>query len=194
MPERRRGSGGSRHPDLFARSKQPKILLPRARSTCTSPNSIRSSAAKQARPSNLGWPGAPRRTEGSCWCRSHPRAIGSRKACPHPDMERPCKRKMRGACFFSFEVEQKGQRSKRLHRRLITLIFEDRARARLIVVIRRELPRTNVANLGKGPSHRVGRGFSFPCALLRPLTALLHLSSPSMRQRFHAQLAHLWPR
>src|SRR3954470_13115760 len=28
MPERRRGSGGSRQPDLFARSKQPKISLP----------------------------------------------------------------------------------------------------------------------------------------------------------------------
>ncbi len=28
MPERRRGSGGSRQPDLFVRSKQPKISLP----------------------------------------------------------------------------------------------------------------------------------------------------------------------
>lgn len=28
MPERRRGNGGSRQPDLFARSKQPKISLP----------------------------------------------------------------------------------------------------------------------------------------------------------------------
>jgi hypothetical protein len=45
---------------------------------------------------------------------------------------------------FSFSVKQTRQQSRRLIRRLITLIFADRAsRPAIIVVIRRELPRTS---------------------------------------------------
>ena len=52
-------------------------------------------------------------------------------------------------------------------RRLITLIFAGRDR---IIVIRRELPRTNRRGFEpEGPPHRSHRGFSFPCAPRLPL-------------------------
>src|SRR5437588_7910398 len=43
----------------------------------------------------------------------------------------------------------------------INLIFADRAEPAVMVVIRRELPRTTGASQAPGLSHRGGRGFSF---------------------------------
>src|SRR5436309_4071342 len=72
-------------------------------------------------------------------------------------MERPVNYKVPtsdvgGASLFP---EQSRRRSRRLYRRLITLIFADRAaRPAVMVVIRRELPRTRVASPAMGLSHR----------------------------------------
>src|SRR5947207_14058755 len=67
-------------------------------------------------------------------------------------MERPVKR----ACHLPLLVslERSGWRSRGPHRRLITLIFADRAELAVMVVVRRELPRTRVAGPARGLSHR----------------------------------------
>src|SRR5215467_843013 len=69
---------------------------------------------------------------------------------------------------FSFRRRQSKSRSRRLLRRLITLIFAGRNR---IIVIRRELPRTSVAGSVCNLPHSGRRGFSVPCAF-RPLPTL----------------------
>src|SRR2546428_2887873 len=69
-----------------------------------------------------------------------------------PDMERPVKRALHLPVLVL--LEQSRRRSKRPHRRLITLIFADRAELAVMVVIRRELTRTRVAGLARGLSHR----------------------------------------
>src|SRR5947207_1015142 len=67
-------------------------------------------------------------------------------------MERPVKR----ACHLPLLVslERSGWRSRGPHRRLITLIFADRAELAVMVVVRRELPRTRVAGPARGLSRR----------------------------------------
>src|SRR5213079_2096984 len=69
-----------------------------------------------------------------------------------PDMERAVK----CACHLPLLVslEQSRRRSRWPHRRLITLIFADRAELAVMVVIRRELPRTRVAGPARGLSRR----------------------------------------
>ncbi len=54
-------------------------------------------------------------------------------------------------------LERTRRRSKQLRRRLINLIFADRARVEpaVMVMIRRELPRTTVAGPAMGLSHRI---------------------------------------
>src|SRR5207237_1669924 len=71
---------------------------------------------------------------------------------PAPDRCRPGKR----ACHLPLLVSlERGRRRWRWpHRRLITLIFADRAELAVMVVIRRELPRTRVAGPARGLSRR----------------------------------------
>ena len=87
-------------------------------------------------------------------------------------MERPVNYKVPtsdgvGASLFP---EQTRRWSRRLYRRLITLIFADRARwPAVMVVIRRELPRTRVASPASGLSHRSVEDPPFRGPLDRPL-------------------------
>src|SRR6266852_9649397 len=67
-------------------------------------------------------------------------------------MERPVKRARHLPLLVS--LEQSRRRSRWPHRRLITLIFADRAELAVMVVIRRELPRTSVAGPARGLSRR----------------------------------------
>src|SRR5438445_7028263 len=95
---------------------------------------------------------------------SHLAARGCRRAPPDrspqppwllgqpPDMERPVKRALHLPVLVL--LEQSRRRSRRPHRRLITLIFADRAELAVMVVIRRELPRTSVAGPATGLSRR----------------------------------------
>lgn len=62
------------------------------------------------------------------------------------------------ACFGK---DRTSRRSRKLLRRLISLIFAGRNR---IIVIRRELPRTKIRESGKSRSHRTFEGSPFPCA------------------------------
>src|SRR5438046_10494486 len=67
-------------------------------------------------------------------------------------MERPVKRALH--LLVLVLLERSRRRSRRPCRRLITLIFADRAELAVMVVIRRELPRTRVAGPARGLSHR----------------------------------------
>src|SRR5438552_7980528 len=67
-------------------------------------------------------------------------------------MERPVKRARHVRVLVL--LEQSRRRSKRPHRRLITLLFADRAELAVMVVSRRELPRTSAAGPAKGLSRR----------------------------------------
>src|SRR5436190_3746943 len=69
-----------------------------------------------------------------------------------PDMERPVKRALH--LLVLVLLERSRRRSRRPCRRLITLIFADRAGLAVMVVIRRELPRTRVAGPATGLSRR----------------------------------------
>src|SRR6266704_6752451 len=89
-----------------------------------------------------------------------------------PDMERPVNYQLPTSCDVgSLAVfEQTRRRSRRLYRRLITLIFADRARwPAVMVVIRRELPRTSIASPAMGLSHRSVEDPPFRGPLDRPL-------------------------
>src|SRR2546428_5248364 len=87
------------------------------------------------------------------------------------DMERPVNYKLPtsdcvGSSLFP---EQTRRWSRRLYRRLITLIFADRAlKPALMVVIRRGLPRTSVASPASGPSPRNLEDPPFPGPPHRP--------------------------
>src|SRR5207302_6686828 len=67
-------------------------------------------------------------------------------------MERPVKRARHLPLPVS--LERNRRRSRWPHRRLITLIFAGRAELAVMVVIRRELPRTRVAGPARGLSRR----------------------------------------
>src|SRR5437667_11030156 len=67
-------------------------------------------------------------------------------------MERPVKRARHLPLPVS--LERNRRRSRWPHRRLITLIFADRAELAVMVVIRRELPRTRIAGPARGLSRR----------------------------------------
>ena len=90
-------------------------------------------------------------------------------ATPTSDMERPVKSACCASIRFSafrllhrsFDDKPSRWWSKRLSRRLITLIFAGRNR---IIVIRRELPRTKRAGRAARPAALIRRGFSIPCA------------------------------
>src|SRR2546425_13309106 len=97
-------------------------------------------------------------------------------------MERPVNYKLPtsdcvGSSLFP---EQTRRRSRRLYRRLITLIFADRAlKPAVMVVIRRELPRTSVASPASGLSHRSVEDPPFRGPLDRPLVcSVFMVSSP----------------
>src|SRR5881409_1859498 len=103
-----------------------------------------------------------------------------------PDMERPVNYKVPtsdgvGASLFP---EQSRRRSRRLYRRLITLIFADRARRpAVMVVIRRELPRTSIASPAMGLSHRSVEDPPFRGPLDRPLVCSVFMV-PSFDSRY----------
>src|SRR2546427_13048258 len=87
-------------------------------------------------------------------------------------MERPVNYKLPASdCVgSSLFAEQTRRRSRRLYRRLIALIFADRAlKPAVMVVIRRELPRTSVASPASGLSHRSVEDRPFRGPLDRPL-------------------------
>src|SRR3989449_6264062 len=95
-----------------------------------------------------------------------------------PDMERPVNYQLpRSDCVgSSLFLEQTRRRSKRLCRRLITLIFADRAlQPASMVVIRRELPRTSVARSARGLSHRSAEGPPFRVPSDRPLIGSMNI-------------------
>src|SRR5947208_1300711 len=77
-------------------------------------------------------------------------------------------------------MEQTRRRSKRLRRRLITLIFADRAlKPAGMVVIRRELPRTSVARSARGLSHRSHEDPPFRVPSDRPLIGSMNMTLDS---------------
>src|SRR5437879_9652718 len=91
------------------------------------------------------------------------------------DIERPVNYKLptSDSVGSSLFAEQTRRRSRRLCRRLITLIFADRAlKPAVMVVIRRELPRTSVARPASGLSPRRVEDPSFRVDLYRPLVGL----------------------
>src|SRR2546426_4020005 len=97
-------------------------------------------------------------------------------------MERPVNYKLPasdcvGASLFP---EQTRRRSRWLYRRLITLIFADRARRpAVMVVIRRELPRTSIAHSAIGLSHRSVEDPPFRGPLDRPLIGSIFIMGGS---------------
>src|SRR5437879_12591438 len=97
-------------------------------------------------------------------------------------MERPVNYKLptSDSVGSSLFAEQTRRRSRRLCRRLITLIFADRAlKPAVMVVIRRELPRTSVASPASGLSHRSVEDPPFRGPLDRPLIGSVFMMSGS---------------
>lgn len=104
------------------------------------------------------------------------------------DMERPVKLMWRSSDSSRslFVMEPTGQRPKGRSRRLITLIFEDRAKPAFMKVIRRELPLTSVAGPGCEALSHSGLEDPPPWAS-RPLAARLNsLSLHFFFQLFYA--------
>src|SRR2546422_9237273 len=99
-----------------------------------------------------------------------------------PDMERPVNYKVptSDGVGESLFPEQTRRRSRRLCRRLITLIFADRAlKPAVMVVIRRQLPRTSIAHAASGLSHRSVEDPPFRGPLDRPLIGSIFIMGGS---------------